>query len=125
MELEDLEAHLTKAVVQSSPLDLLPELLARTITEDTHALHKILFALYRVFAAVLRSQYYAPTVTSAVAEIRSWLEQHIERYTNILISLLDHTSLDIRVSSQSPPFINQCLSRHHLGLFPRHTHALV
>jgi len=98
MDVNDLEVHLTRALATSSPLNLLPELVARATTDDTRALHKSLFALYRVFTVALSSQYYAQSTSSAVTEVRKWLEQHIENYTDTLVSLLDHPSADIRAS---------------------------
>ena len=98
MKVEDLEAHLTQAFVDRSPLNLLPELIACAKTHDARTLHKALFALYRVFTVALGSRYYAPSATSAVSEVRRWLEQHVEEYVNTLISLLDHSSVDIRAS---------------------------
>jgi hypothetical protein len=98
MDVEVLEAHLTQALADSSPLNLLPELIAYSKTDDARTLYKTIFALYRVFTFALRSQYYAGSATSAVVEVRRWLEQHIEDYSNTLILLLDHPSADIRVS---------------------------
>ena len=98
MKVEDLEAHLTQAFVDRSPLNLLPELIACAKTHDARTLHKALFALYRVFTVALGSRYYAPSATSAVSEVHRWLEQHVEEYVNTLISLLDHSSVDIRAS---------------------------
>lgn len=122
MDVEVLEAHVTQALANSSPLDLLPELIACVETDDARTLHKTIFALHRVFTFALRSQYYAGSVTSAVDEIRRWLEQHIENYSNTLILFLDHPSADIRVSV---PFLH--FSRSLIwcvpGLFAGRTHV--
>ncbi|THH30727.1 hypothetical protein EUX98_g3468 [Antrodiella citrinella] len=99
--IQSLETGLIIAVATKTSLNQLTDLLdiARK-AEEPPILSRAIYTLYRVFIVILSAGLlHAPSSDEAAKKVRSWLNERLQRYTQLLGGLLQDEDLKLRTAA--------------------------
>ena len=99
--IQKIEKDLVAAVASKSSLNPLADLLEITQDEDNvQVLTKAIYALYRVFVVVITSGLLSSANGDENSKaVRTWLQERLHEYVDLLIGFLKDEDATLRVSS--------------------------
>ncbi len=102
--IQSLESDLFLAVSSKSSLNALADLLETAENEaNVQVLIKIVYALYRVFVVIINNGLLTGSIEDESTKVvRTWLQERLHEYVDLLIGLLKDEDITTRVSP--PPF---------------------
>ena len=102
LKIQNLEAQLTAAVTNKSSLNPLADLLeVAHNTIQAALLSKAVYALYRVFVVIISAGLlHGPTADETAKAVRTWLNERLQSYTQLLTGLMKDEEPTLRVRSQ-------------------------
>lgn len=98
--IQRLEENVTSALAQSACLNALADLTnLASLISDAQDLHKAIYALYRVFVLIIELNRLCGASGEAEEAklVRSWLNERLAEYTQLLCKSLRHEQKSIKV----------------------------
>ena len=111
-EAQRLEQTLTDAINTNASLNPLADLvdLAAKV-KDARDVSKAIYALYRVFVLLVNEGKLEVDGTEEAAAVKTWIREQMNRYVNVLGTLLKHEEKTIRVRQPPLPPLYMFLTR--------------